>query len=303
MLEMTCPVLGIPVTFRSNQARVLEIAALAFAGGVAVEAGPGCRVDIQVAPPDGDDDETLSHEVSSDRVFTVRIGQSRGRSDPHTWTAEAVVTPGLVERTDYIRYHLVEALTLWLVTHLDRCPLHAAALGQGDRALLLTGRSGSGKSTLTYAAFREGLQVLSEDTVFVQTDPVVRVWGLPGHLHLTPDSTRFFPELASAVAEQRANGKTKVAVSLHRPGSAPPPFADRVGICVIRQGAELRAEPLSPVRAAEEVASHSEGGFGYWRDQLRAAVESIGATGGWMLTVPPEPGEAVQALREMLETL
>lgn len=303
MLEQTYAVLGVPVAVRSENPEVSRIAALAFGGPVAREHQPACRVWVRVVDGPPSESFEVAHEVDRERRLMVRAGASRGWSDARAGSAEIAVTPATLGRPDFFRYNLLESVTLWMVTHRDRCPLHAAALEEGGRALLLTGRSGAGKSTLTYAAFREGLQVLSEDTVYVQTRPVVRVWGLPGFLHLTPESTRFFPELASAVAAQRANGKTKVAVDLHRPGEPPPACADRVGICVIRQGPVMQLERLSPRRAAEEVASHTEGGFGYWPDDLGPAVERIGATGGWTLTVPPDPSAAVPALREMLAAL
>jgi hypothetical protein len=303
--EARIAVLGVPVRFRSNRAAVLDLAARTFGGAASdpAETASELRVEIRVEGSDPEPPPPVLHEVSAGRVLTTRIGASRGRVDAMAGAGEVVVTETLLARPDRFRYELLEAVTLWLVTHRDRIPLHAAALVENNRGLLLTGRSGSGKSTLTYAAFRAGMQVLSEDTVYVQTRPEVRVWGLPGFLHLLPESVRFFPELAGLAAEQRVNGKTKLAVSLHRPGEPAPSSVARVGICVVRTGPRLAVESLAPAEAAQVVASHTQGGFGYWPGALEAAVERIGATGGWSLTVPPDPAEAIASLREMLARL
>jgi hypothetical protein len=81
----------------------------------------------------------------------------------------------------------------------------------------------------------------------VQTRPELRVWGLPGHLHLPPDVAARHPELRSTPAVRLANGKTKVAIDAGEMGALPPlPACDDVVVCVLtRAGGEPSLERLS----------------------------------------------------------
>jgi hypothetical protein len=51
--------------------------------------------------------------------------------------------------------------------------------------------------------------------------PRLRVWGLPGHLHLPASARKHFPELAESLPTLLANGKKKIAVSVRGIGALP----------------------------------------------------------------------------------
>ena len=55
----------------------------------------------------------------------------------------------------------------WLLTGPERHLIHGAAVGEGDRGLLITAPSGSGKSTLAAACFCAGLDTAADDFVAV----------------------------------------------------------------------------------------------------------------------------------------
>ena len=165
----------------------MRLAERLFGGWPADPDATEVRVHVEVNGAALDGSPPVFH-VGAGRVFTVRAEGGHGRAEALTGRARATVPEGLLDG-DLFRASFLEAMTLWLTSHQDRCPLHAAALAQDDgSALLLTGASGAGKSTLAYAAFRDGLKVLAEDTIYVQSHPEVHVWGLPGFLHLLPDS-------------------------------------------------------------------------------------------------------------------
>src|SRR5690606_18579049 len=124
-----------------------------------------------------------------------------------------------------------------------------------DAVLLLAGPSGAGKSTLAYAAARAGLGVLAEDVVYVQRAPRLRVWGGSPFLHLSAESVRFFPELATAGTVQLANGKTKIVIDLGQSGRSVRPSADRAGVCLLRRGGVSESAPVLRALSPEEVAS------------------------------------------------
>lgn len=300
-------VLGVPVRVVSDHPAVLEAAAGAFGswsppGG---DASAAITLELHVAASGEEAAALPAAEIAVEpgRTYRLRLGGNQGLSDARTGRAVVRVTEALLRQPDVLRHSFLEGMALFLVTQRDRCPLHAAALVEGGRALLLAAPSGSGKSTLTYAAYRAGLQVLAEDTVYVQTGPPVRVWGLPGFLHLLPDAVRFFPELRGRAAARLPNGKVKLAVDLRPRGVPAAPYAERAGICLVSQGPELRVERVPAAQVAAALAGNPAGGFGYFADAMGPAVEAIGAAGCWRLVVPPDPAAAVPALREMIRGL
>lgn len=92
-------------------------------------------------------------------------------------------TPGgfemrLAERvieTCHLRRQLVPMVKTGLIQlalerSRDFCAIHAAAVGLGDRTLLLPGASGQGKSTLAAALVGAGMPLLGDDTIVLARD-------------------------------------------------------------------------------------------------------------------------------------
>jgi hypothetical protein len=237
-----------------------------------------------------------------DRTIITTAG-SIALTDPARARADAWVTDAFVADAAHFRYGLLEALTLALLTHGDRMPLHAAALARGGRAVLLAGPSGVGKSTRTWTAARAGWAVLAEDVVYVQTRPALRVWGLPGHLHLPPDVAARHPELRSTPAVRLANGKTKVAIDAGEMGALPPlPSSDDVVVCVLtRAGGEPSLERLSAEEAAR-LLENDEGGFDVFATSIRPALVELTRGGGWRLNLGDDPLAALPLIERALES-
>ena len=113
----------------------------AFGAGRSAETDPAgraepVRVRIRLASGDerADGRPRLRQRWAGERMW-VRAGESRGVADIARRTAFARVTPALVRDREHFRYGVLEALTLWMLTALDRQPLHAAALERdGARA-------------------------------------------------------------------------------------------------------------------------------------------------------------------------
>lgn len=311
--ETRIPVMGIPVRFSTNAAAVLELVDETFGpwrslSGEKVEDDEE-DVRIRVVVEEGDEGEDshapLSYRMpDSDRVLLSTPG-SFGVADLRRREAVIYATATLVEDDRHFRYGVLEAMTLAVLSRLDRQPFHAAALVRGDAALLLTGPSGAGKSTLTYAAVKDGLRVLSDDTVNLQLHPRLRIWGMPGHLHLPPDAALHFPELTDAETLLMANGKEKVAVDLREiDAAAPSPVVEGAGLCLLRRGeGKTTFEPLAAEEAVEEVRGREEAGFDVFRDTIGEAVRELARGGAWRLRVGPDPFEALPLLGMMFDAL
>ena len=307
------PVLGVPVRFRSNAAAVIAAAEEAFGAWRVLQKHPallqpdGVSVTIMVHPGDEGDAEHAEfyHRVLDGQRVLFGSRGSIGYTDPDRQEATAFVTPQLVRDRQHFRYTLLEGLTLMAVTPHDRQPFHAAALARNGAAVVLAGPSATGKSTLAYAAARAGLDVLAEDTVYLQADPVLRVWGLPGYIHLPADAGNRFPELRGRTPTLKANGKRKLAISLGDLGALPPlPVADRVTLCLLRRDPDGPAlEPLDPDAAVEDLMRDIEPGFDMFATTIRRPLTRLAARGAWALSLPPDPAAAVPLIARLIDGL
>ncbi|HEU0052352.1 MAG TPA: hypothetical protein VFQ39_04205 [Longimicrobium sp.] len=308
---LTLPVLGIETRFESNSAEVLSMAEEVFGAWRTAEGDP--RVDTRMAHvrievvPDaemGDASGPVRHAGTAHRL-AVTSSACDGVAEAATRTAHARVAESLVADRARFRAEVLDALTIALLVRLDRQPLHAAAVVDGDRALLLSGLSGVGKSTLTYAALRAGLKVMSEEIVFLQGDPVPRVWGMPSTINLLPDAHAFFPELTRITPTRLPNGDVKRIVSVRDMGGVPDaPVTERAGVCLLARGeGGPRAERIPAEEAVEGLTAQLEPGFHFFAEMIGARVRPFAERGAWRLILPPHPADALPALREMLEQL
>lgn len=305
------PVLGVPVRFASNAPAVIEAVEEAFGGWRSLEsaphlvAGDEVTATIIVQPGDEGPDEhaEIYHRVIGGHRILFGSPGSVGYTDPDRREATAFVTAALVADRQHFRYAMLEALTLSLVTPQDRQPFHAAAIVRDGAALLLAGPSGVGKSTLALAAVREGARVLAEDIVFLQSRPTLRVWGLPGYLHLPPDGRRHFPELEELTPTIRANGKVKLAVDLEGLGALPDlPVVEGAACCFLQAGHDSPAlEPVDGRAAVAAVMDGLEPGFDLFADTLREPLGLLLAPGAWRLRLSADPMAALPLLDELFE--
>ncbi|HEX2080339.1 MAG TPA: hypothetical protein VHG08_21740 [Longimicrobium sp.] len=302
MESATFAVFGIPLRFESDAREVIDAADALFGPwrGVAMEeawAGRApVRIRITLALDEGGPGRQ-GMRIREPGRLAVRAPGIRARADVRRRAAVARVSPEVVADRERFRGGVLEMLALWLLTGLDREPLHAAAVVRGGTALLLAGPSGVGKSTLTYAALRSGLRVLSEDTVFLQESPVPRVWGLGGFVHLHPGAARFFPELRTLPPRRRANGDLKLAIH------TPPVTAgiERAGICLLARGDAAGVARLAPDAVEREVAAGLDAGFDRFAATIGRRVRRVAEGGAWRLTLSPSPADAVPLLHRMLD--
>jgi hypothetical protein len=307
------PVLGIPTTFATNDVRVVRLVEQAFGGWRALDealiatAGHSVTVRLTVQPGEelGEHAE-LRFRVGDDGFVLVTTTASAGYADPLRREARAWVTDALVDDGQHFRYGVLEALTIALLSRLDRQPVHAAAIAHDGVALLLAGPSGAGKSTLTYAAADAGLQVLAEDVVYVQLRPELRLWGASAYLHLPPEAARHFNALDGAESVRLANGKHKLVVDLRgMAGGTVATVAGSAGICILCRG--TRATPslraLSPAEVVERLGTSLEDGFDLFPATVGAVHGALAAHGGWELTIGGPPSGHIAPLRRMLDAL
>lgn len=187
---------------------------------------------------------------------------------------------------------MMNTLILYLVAQSGRIPIHASAIVIGDTAIVLAGKSGSGKSSLAFAADHAGLPVLSDDTIFVQTDPFVRIWALTKAIHLFEKDA---PSDATGAMRLRS-GRWKRALAV----SAPRRFADRSVLCVLERGNAVKLERIDETDAITALTASPEPGYEFYGERPAAAVRALGTDGCWRLTLSADPGEAIALLQRKL---
>jgi len=156
-------------------------------------------------------DGLLCATIDAGNFAVVDIKQSR---------ALVCLTPAMLRFPYHARYELIELAAVTLASRAQELvPLHAACIGSRGRGVLLMGASGAGKSTLTLHALVSGMQLLSEDSAFVDVDSL-RVTGLPNYLHIQPSALGFLTN-ASLLAQilqspmiSRRSGARKYEVDL-----------------------------------------------------------------------------------------
>ena len=117
------------------------------------------------------------------------------------------------ESSLYLRYHILEAAALCMISGLRVIALHAACVAPFGHGMLLCGDSGAGKSTLAFAGARAGWTFVSDDASYLPFDREDRmVIGNCHQVRLRDSSVQLFPELEGRAITPRAAGKPSIEI-------------------------------------------------------------------------------------------
>ena len=303
------PVLGIRTRFETNSARVLEAVEESFGwwrqlDSEAVSREPDVlRVRVMVHGDDASsapaERAVIRHSWIDATRLLVQSSHAVGMSDPERREAVGYVSASLVANRQLFRSAVLEALTLSLLSCFDRHPVHAAAVANRDRVVLLAAPSGTGKSTISYVALSSGLELLSDDRVWIQLHPSLQLWSSPRPLRLMPEATATFPELA-ALALVEIDGKRKIEVFVR--GHVAPRTAGEIVTCAMQRPggslASLGRATSSDLESA--LLDQLAPGFDRYPERQRRVMSELSAHGGWRLTLGESPQDALPLLLEML---
>ena len=255
--------------------------------------------------------EKLTIETRDDGRLTAEAEGVRAVANLGGMHAEVRLAPAVIGDRHALRL-VLDTVVLQLVTRLDREPVHSAVVAADGGGLVLAGTGGVGKSTLAYAAHREGFRVLTDDAAYVQLSPSLRVWGMPGPLHLPASAVAWFPELAEEPLVRRPSGALKHAVELSGGEvadtgggtcQADPPMVERAALCVLERaqdGAVGRpVVTLEPEKAVALLLSRLEPGFDAFRESIAPRLRALAAEGVWLVRVGEDPRATVAALAEI----
>lgn len=159
-------------------------------------------------------------------LFHISCGEgSFAVADLNRRHAIGFVAEEIIDDRSFFRNVFLECLFYVMAVHDRFTPVHAAAVEYQNKGILIWGEAGAGKSTLAYACAQAGFQLISDDVVHLQSDPVTGQllgWGRPWQVRLLPDTVKFFPELATEVPRLRSDHQWYLEVDLlHRLSEAP----------------------------------------------------------------------------------
>jgi hypothetical protein len=306
---VTLPVLGIPTRFASDDRAMLEIVDEAFgvwrALGEREPADAGDPVDVRIVVS-GARDETpelraapIQHSMSDQLRFVAWSEAGVATSDPARRLAVVHASAALVADRARFRTDMLEAVVLALLSCYDRHPVHAAAVAHRGNALLLAAPSGTGKSTLAYACHADGMDLLGDDHVRVQLEPLVRVWGWPARVRLLAETAARMA--APHTPAHDLDPKRKAVVDAREGMRASRLVADDATICVLsRDGGPVALEPLAPAAVARALEEQLAPGFDRFPARWPSVVRALSDRGGWRLNLSHDAREAVPVVRDLL---
>jgi hypothetical protein len=304
------PVLGIATRFETNSRYVHDLVMEAFGSWRCLPHDAQCfpsgglrvRIVVREGGEGGLGHAPVRYFCPDATREVLHSPGSVGISDPLRGESVAYVTTTLASDRGHFRVMVLDAITLGLLSHFDRHPIHAAAVARGGRAVLLAAPSGTGKSTLAYTAHSAGFDVLADDHVWVQLAPALRIWGWPGRVLLPLDVASTFPEVAGPTTTSDDNGKHKLTYNLDAIDDISQHVADRGVVCILERGrSNATLERLTPAALVDALAQQLTSGFDLFPERHDTVVRALTADGGWRLTLSDDPRQALPLLRTMLD--
>lgn len=212
--------------------------------------------------------------------------------------ANCFLSQAYLEDPVRLREDVLDPLVLSLITRPDRAPFHASAFVVDGLAILLAGHSGAGKSCLAHAADAAGFQVLSDDTVYLQSRPRCAVWGWPRAAHLLRENA---PAGGVGGAIRIRNGKTKHIIPL-RSAREDAVKASRMVLCILRHAGRVGLQRLAADDALARLLP-LDPGFDLLPDMALRAMTKLTRRGAWELSLNGKPAAAISLLVESLPQL
>ena len=301
----TLVVLGIEICVETNSEYVRDLVEETFGAWGVRDEGESGPVHVRIVVHEGTESTDVHAPVryisTDDARLIVHSSGSVAIVDQSRAESLAYVTAGLAADREHFRTTVIEAITFALLACFDRHPIHAAAIVRDDRAVLLAGPSAIGKSTLAYLAHTAGIRVLSDDRVWVQMEPSLRIWGTPGTMRLTAAALSLFPELGAASGSLTLEGGGKVTIPLTRLNDRSGQTASRAVVCALVRGGQAALDRMSPVSLSTVLLSQLPAGFDRFPHRVERVVKALTAGGGWRLTLSDDAREALPFLRRMLD--
>ncbi len=309
--------LGARFEFQSNSRRLMDLVHSAYAGLPPHRLSgstPLLRVALLLTSRPGPHprSEPPRLEMFSGAAFLAgaTAGSSFVAVSPQERSALVAVAPRMLRFPYHTRYELLEFAVFTLAARVQGLvPLHAACVGRSGRGVLLMGPSGSGKSTVALQCLLDGLDFVSEDSVFVAPETMLAT-GVANFLHVPSEALRWISRASRAAAIRRSpiirrrSGVRKFELDLRRGGYRLAPAPLQIGAVVFLSAHSAGARPLltrlprSRWRA-ELVAAQA---YAAQQAQWGQFTQRVSRLEVFELRRGRHPQDSVDALRKLLDS-
>jgi hypothetical protein len=309
-------VLGARVRFESNSEELLRLVDSAYAGLPRHQLSrvvPQLRIRLVLTSAER---RRASREPAQLQMMSgggLLAGAAESSSfvvmSPHERAALVVVTPRMLRFPYHTRYELIEFAVFTLAARVQKLvALHGACVGHAGRGVLLLGPSGVGKSTVTLQCLIEGLEILSEDSVFVTPDTLLAT-GISNFLHIRADSLRWIERARTAAkirkspVIRRRTGVRKYEVDLRQAGSPPVERPVKINAVVFLSARTAAGRPLlQPLLPAQALPMLvREQAYAANQPSWNLFTRSVKRVPFFELCRGQHPSESVAALRELMD--
>jgi len=282
---------GIRVEFESNSEEAIAIARECISRGNQTLFSNAGEQSIYIVLTMYDVNRKQPHgrEHVDSTSLTLNFGEVAVRANPLSGHGECEFPAGSELGEPFAE--AINTVVLFLVAQAGRIPVHAAAIMLGDVAVVLAGPSGAGKSTLAMAAAQAGLDVLSEDTVFVQCHPKLRLWSRTDAVHVFENDA----PVGAEGGRRLRSGRWKKVLPL----ATRRDYADRARLCMLERGDDLSLTPMAPDEAVVALTANPEPGYEFYGARAVEAARLLTAGGAWRLTLSKSPHEAIDLIRRV----
>lgn len=213
-----------------------------------------------------------------------------------------------VKNADHLPYWSkaspLRTLLHWALERDGAQLLHAAAVGDANGAVLITGKGGVGKSTTALTGLVHGLHYAADDYLAVRLEPVPMVYSLFSTAKLNAWDIEKFPQLAPHVTNLQSFHGEKAVMRLH------PAFESQIMRAMplravltprIEPVATTRFEPADRMLLRRAAAFTTLSQLPYAGQRTQAFIESmIDRLPRYEIVLGNEPARVAGAIREFL---
>jgi hypothetical protein len=309
--------LGCHYTFESNNRRLINLAAYAFAG-VPKHRFPGRirRFNIRLLLQDSDGNERQLSKVVPEinmyywnGVFCATMDPGTiSMISPQTASAQIFISKQMMAFPYNVRYELIEYAVTFLAQHSrNNVSLNGACIALNGKGIVLIGGNGAGKSTTSLACLGDGFEFIAEEGLVVCTTTLL-VTGLSSFIHLRPDCLRFFKATRKKRSKQtstlivRRSGVSKFEIDTRKLGVRLARSTVKIHALVFLTGRNTcHSSILTPLSRAEsrcqleKTQSHVS-----WFSQSKAVFQRLSRVPAYAVVVGDHPKSTVAALRKIL---
>jgi len=215
-----------------------------------------------------------------------------------------------ISETENIPYFEIAApmryILHWYCEKYNKTLIHAAAIGAGSKAVLITGPGGSGKSSTSLSCALKGMDYLGDDYVLVENENEPQVISVYNSVKFRWDSTERIPQLkqiAKTVKSNEEKGYFFLQDHSYCSVKSKMPIAALLFAVIDNQGKTTFAADESQKILLNLAASTIFQMPGSGRATLKNIIRILGKLPVYRMSLGTEPDEIAESIRNFMKSL